>query len=96
MDGTEIDDLTLKNLIRQVRDTFIAERVKGYTHPETGQPVPPVSADEALKQWELACPKIAAVLQDWGRKRPDYLTKRFGAGVVKPAEKLSYMHPEAQ
>jgi len=78
-----------ENALRQIRDRFKDERIKGFAHPETGVPVPPASPEDVEARWARAEPKFKASMEKfnptaqhrlrlWKQKQP---AATSGAGV---------------
>jgi len=53
----------MQRLLEVARAKFIDERVKGFTHPGTGQTFGPVPQEQAEARWAKAEPKFKAIIQ---------------------------------
>lgn len=51
-----------QDAFRQIRDRFVDERVRGFTHRETGEQIPPVPREEAEARWAAVEPRWREVL----------------------------------
>lgn len=59
--GTKAKEASL-DALKHVRDRFIDERTNGWTHPATGEYLPPVPREQAEKRWEIAEPRFREVM----------------------------------
>ena len=80
----EPDPERLADVMGQVGSRFKDERVKGFTHPETGAVQAGVPAEQADQRWAAAEPKFRSALSKYDPEvqRRIRLFRRKGAGAA--------------
>jgi hypothetical protein len=53
---------SIADIVRQIKDRFVDERVNGFVDPRTGQQQPPVSREEAEQRWHKILPQVQKVM----------------------------------
>lgn len=74
-DEWEVDPEVVNAMMQQIGGRFKEERIKGFTHPETGHYMPPVPSHEAEARWTGAEPVYRGHFAQM-RYNPD-LQRRF-------------------
>lgn len=97
-DVKALDFDNLAAALDAIHRQFVDDRVRGFINPRTGQPMEPVSPEEAESRWEAVAPRWREALLQASAK-DDRTAYRFGlnkAGQYPKSSDYSYTPDEPE